>query len=78
MAATQATRRNAPRSNRNAARRGAHAPASHTEVPATEARAVTPAMHITPNVLISTRGDVRAARRERRGTPARSLRRFAV
>ncbi len=78
MAATQANRRNVNRSTGNAARRGAHAPASRTEVASTEARAVTPAMHITPNVVISTRGDVRSARRERRGPTARSLRRFAV
>ena len=73
MAATEATRRT--RSTRSVSRRGAHAPASRTEVTPADARAVTPAMHITPNVVISTRGEVRPARR---GPSARSLRRFAV
>ena len=78
MAATEATRRNAQRTTRNAARRGAHAPAARTEAAPAEARAVTPAMHITPNVVIRARGDVPSARRERRASSARSLRRFAV
>ena len=78
MAATEATRRNAHRSTRSSARRGAHAPAASAEVTPTEARPVTPAMHITPNVVIRTRGDVRSARSERRASWARSLRRFAV
>jgi hypothetical protein len=40
-----------------------------------EPRAVTPAMHVTPNVVIAARGGIRSARR---ATPARALRRFAV
>ena len=75
MAATEATRRT--RSTiRTTDRRGAHAPA-RTEARVPGARPVTPAFHITPNVVIASRGTVRSAR-ERRSTSLRSLRRFAA
>ena len=78
MAATEAARRTR-RTNR-IERRGAHAPAQvRTETSASEARPVTPAFHITPNVVLAARGTVRPAR-ERRSTRTslRSLRRFAA
>ena len=77
MAATEATRRT--RRITTSDRRGAHAPSSaRHEGDASEARSVTPAFHITPNVVITARGSVYSTRRERRGTSQRSLRRFAV
>lgn len=81
MAATEATRRNrnATRVNRTSDRRGAHAPQSvHRDETAADARPVTPALHLTPNVAIAARGAVRSAGPERRRTSPRSLRRFAV
>ena len=81
MAATEATSRTrrTRRINRATARRGAHAPAqAGTETSASHAPAATPAFHITPNVVIAARGTVRSARRERRSTSLRSLRRFAA
>lgn len=73
MAATSRTRR----TNRSTDRRGAHAPAqARTETSAS--RRVTPAFHITPNIVIAARGTVGSARRERRSDSLRSRRRFAV
>ena len=80
MAATEATRRTrgTSRANRSSDRRGSHAATPvPTEATAT-ARPATPALHVTPNVVIAARGAVRSARRERRRTSPRSLRRFAV
>lgn len=77
MAATEATRRT--RTDRSTERRGAHTPAQTlNETSASHARPATPAFHITPNVVIAARGTVRSARRERRSTSLRSLRRFAA
>ncbi len=89
MAATEATPRNRTTADRNrlpltpmltAMRRGGHQTAGraqHAESPAVPA--ATPAMHITPNVVIAARGDVRSARRGRRSilqVDAMDLRRF--
>ena len=81
MAATEATRRNRTilRTSRVTDRRGDHAAApvkAGTKAP--EARPVTPAMHITPDVVIAARGAIRGPRSERRSTSLRSLRRFAA
>lgn len=81
MAATEATSRTrkTSRTNRSTDRRGAHAPAqARTETSAPDARPVTPAFHLTPNAVIVARGTVRSARRERRSTSLRSLRRLAA
>ena len=76
MAATQATRRT--RKTSRIDRRGPHAPAQvRTETRASETRPVTPAFHMTPNVVIAARGTVRGAGK-RRSTSLRSLRRFAA
>ncbi len=61
--------------------RGEHSVAPRVE--REPAVSVTPAMHVTPNVVIAVRGDVRSDRRERgeRRTPRMSaldLRRFAA
>ena len=80
MAATEATRRNhILRTSRVSDRRGAHDPAPEKgATPAADASRVTPAMHITPKVVIAARGVLRSARGERRSTSLRSLRRFAA
>ena len=78
MAATEATRTRRTSRIDRASRRGAHAPAQvRTDTTAPATRPVTPAFHMTPNVVIAARGTVRAAR-ERRSTSLRSLRRFAA
>ena len=91
MAATGATRHNRTTNStdRNrlpltpkvtTSRRGGHQTAGRaqrTESPAVPA--ATPAMHITPNVVMAARGDVRSARRGRRSilqVDALDLRRF--
>lgn len=80
MAATEATRRTrgTSRINRSSDRRGAHVATPVPPDATAEARRVTPALHVTPNVVIAARGAVRFDRRERRGTSLRSLRRFAA
>ncbi len=80
MAATEAARRTLRTSgtNRTTDRRGAHAPSPARIEGSVDARGVTPAFHITPNVVIATRGSVRSDRRKRRGASQRELRRFAV
>ena len=81
MAATQATSRTrrTDRIDRSTGRRRAHAPAhARVETSASHARPVTPAFHITPNVVMAARGTMRSNGRERRSSSTRSLRRFAV
>ncbi len=80
MAATEATRRirRTSRVTSTSDRRGAHAPAAARPETTPSHRSATPAMHITPNVVIAARGAVRPARAERRNTSLRSLRRFAA
>lgn len=80
MAATEATRRTrgTSRLNRSSGRRGDHVATPVRIEETSDARRATPALHVTPNVVIAARGSVGAARPERRGTSLRSLRRFAA
>lgn len=80
MAATEATRRTrgTSRINPSTGRRGVHAATPIRTEATAEAHRATPALHVTPNVVIAARGAVRSDRRERRGTSLRSLRRFAA
>ncbi len=80
MAATEAARRirRTSRVTAPSERRGAHAPTPVRPETTPSRRSATPAMHITPNVVIAARGAVRPARAERRNTSLRSLRRFAA
>ena len=80
MAATEATRRTrtTTRTSRTPERRGTHAAAPVSPETTAPAGRIAPGTHVTPNVAIVARGAVASARRERRGTSLRSLRRFAA
>lgn len=83
MAATETARRNHTTSTRRQAdRRGRHSAAPAVEIRPEAAPSTTPAMHVTPDVVIAARGavDQRRERRPRRSLQpfARDLRRFAA
>ena len=84
MATTGATRRSthSTTARRQTDRRGRHTAAPAVERQVEVAASATPAMHITPNVVIAARGDIRSrsARSPRRTheSSALDLRRFRL